>query len=773
MASVTAADWQPESKPRLKLAFCLYKYFPYGGLQRDFLRIALECQAMGHEVRVYTLQWRGDIPEGFNVRIVPVSALTNHTLYERFSAWVQQALIHDPVDAVIGINKMPGLDVYYAADSCYQEKAQTQRSWLYRLLPRYRHFSNYEQAVFGRDSNTEILMISKVQKPFFDHHYQTQEERMMFLPPGISRDRIAPNDISELRERKRMELGIADDEKLLLMIGSGFVKKGLNRALYAFRSLPKHQRSKTRFMVIGEDNPAPFKRLMWLLGISRQVTILSGQDDVPEYLFAADLLILPALDEAAGIVLLEAVVAGTPVLTTENCGYAHYVEEAGMGELVPMPFRQQDLDQKLSRLLQDDNRSAWVERGRAFAESADIYSLHRHAAHRIQDIALKKGAQPAPGIVAFCLFKYFPYGGLQRDFLRIAELTRDQGRKIRVYTLSWEGPVAEGFEIIRVPVHALTNHGRCEKFYHWVSQHLAANPVSSVVGFNKMPGLDVYYAADSCYEDKARRQRSWAYRKLPRYRLFSDFEKAVFGEGSDTEVLMISSVQLPLFQKYYHTESERIHMLTPGIARDRMAPPNSAEIRSEFRQEMNLAADERLLLMIGSGFITKGLDRALIAMSALPQALLDRTRLIAIGQDAPGKFRRMAKRLGIAERVTILKGRDDVPRFLLGADLLVHPAYAENTGTVLLEAVVAGLPVIASDVCGYGHYIEEAQAGELIPSPFQQETFNTMLQGMLTRLPDASWSENGIAFSQTADIYDMPKKAADFVIQTSTSRDDT
>ena len=140
MASVTATDWQPEHKPRLTLAFCLYKYFPHGGLQRDFLSIALECQAKGHRVRVYTLNWHGDIPEGFDVTIVPVAALTNHTLYERFSEWVRRALVADPVDAVIGINKMPGLDVYYAADSCYEEKAHSQRGWWYRLLPRYHHF---------------------------------------------------------------------------------------------------------------------------------------------------------------------------------------------------------------------------------------------------------------------------------------------------------------------------------------------------------------------------------------------------------------------------------------------------------------------------------------------------------------------------------------------------------------------------------------------------------------------------------------------------------
>ena len=773
MASVTAADWQPEHKPGLTLAFCLYKYFPYGGLQRDFLHIALECQARGHRIRVYTLSWHGDIPEGFDVILVPVSALTNHTLYERFSEWVRRALLADPVDAVIGINKMPGLDVYYAADSCYEEKAHSQRNWLYRLLPRYRHFSRYERAVFGRDSGTEIFMISRVQKPFFDHHYQTQENRMLFLPPGISRDRIAPDNIAELRRRKRRELGIGDDEKLLLMAGSGFVKKGLNRALYAFKSLPRAQRARTRFIVIGEDKPGPFKRLIWILGISGRVTILRGQGDLSGFLFAADLLILPALDEAAGIILLEAVVAGLPVLATENCGYAHYVEEAGMGELVPMPFRQEELNERLARMLREDNRDRWIEKGRKFAESADIYSLPRLAAGKIEAIALENSRRAETRVIAWCLFKYFPYGGLQRDFLRIAEISRDRGYRIRVYTLSWEGQVPEGFEVIRVAARAVTNHARYAKFHKAVSEHLASNPVDCVVGFNKMPGLDVYYAADSCYEDKALTQRSWIYRQLPRYRLFSRFERAVFGRESATDILMISPVQVPLFQHHYGTQPERINILPPGIARDRIAPGNRGEIRSAFRAEMGLGEDDYLLLMVGSGFVTKGLDRALIAMQALPGELGRRTRLMAVGQDAPGSFRRMARRLGIADRVTILKGHDDIPRFLQGADLLVHPAYLENAGVVLLEAVVAGLPAIATDVCGYAHYIKEAGAGELIPSPFRQETFNALLSGMLLRLRDEPWSENGIAFSRQADIYNMPEKVADIIARKSIRNHDS
>ena len=763
MASVTTAVTQQGSKTRLKLAFCLYKYFPYGGLQRDFLKIALSCQQQGHQIRVYTLGWQGDVPVGVKVMIVPVSAITNHSLYERFSDWVQENLSLDPVDVVVGINKMPGLDVYYAADSCYEEKANSQRSWIYRLLPRYRHFSRYEKAVFGRASKTQILMISKVQKPFFDRHYQTQEGRIQFLPPGISRDRVAPDDVAQRRRVKRAELGLNDDEKMLLMVGSGFVKKGLARALYSVRALPRVERRKVRFFVIGEDNPVRFKHLIFLLGITQNVTILSGQDDIPDFMFAADLLILPALDEAAGIVLLEAVVAGLPVLTTENCGYAHYITDSDMGAVIPMPFEQKVLNKKLGSMLRDKNRSAWVEKGRRFAESASIYSLHQNASQTIEQVGLRNNEASLRKTIAFCLFKYFPYGGLQRDFLRIALETQTRGFNIKIYTLEWEGDIPAGFEVIVVPVSAVTNHSRYRKYHAWVCSDLEKCAVERLVGFNKMPGLDVYYAADSCYEDKAQHQRSWAYRRTPRYELFSEFEESVFSRDSKTEVLMISPVQVPLFQRYYGTRTERIHLLSPGIARDRIAPANRVDIREDFRREMDLDDDEILLLMIGSGFITKGLDRILIAMSALPQAILDRTRLIAIGQDNPSAFSRMALKLGLAGQVTILKGRDDVPRFLMGADLLVHPAYVENTGTVLLEAIVAGLPVIATDICGYAPYIEQADAGRLIPAPFQQETFNAMLESMMTKLGYSDWSANGIAFAAVADIYDMPKLAADYI----------
>lgn len=368
--------------------------------------------------------------------------------------------------------------------------------------------------------------------------------------------------------------------------------------------------------------------------------------------------------------------------------------------------------------------------------------------------------------LAFCLYKYFPFGGLQRDFLRIALTCQARGHAIRVYALEWSGDVPPGFELVRVPVRALTNPARYRKYTEWVQRDLALRPADRVVGFNKMPGLDVYYAADPCFEDKAQTLRNPLYRLSGRYRHFAAYERAVFGPEEATEILMISAVQQPLFIKHYGTPAARFHLLPPGITPDRRAPPDANVIRAGFRTEFDLGPNDLLLVQIGSGFKTKGLDRSINALAALPETLKRRTRLIAIGQDDPKPFRIQTAALGLGDRVTILKGRDDIPRFLLGADLLIHPAYNENTGTVLLEAVVAGLPILTTEVCGYAHYIVEADAGRVLASPFSQKVLNRALAEML----DASdarrgWHDNGLRYADTADLYSLPQRAADVILQ--------
>jgi UDP-glucose:(heptosyl)LPS alpha-1,3-glucosyltransferase len=341
------------------------------------------------------------------------------------------------------------------------------------------------------------------------------------------------------------------------------------------------------------------------------------------------------------------------------------------------------------------------------------------------------------------------------------------GHRVRVYTLQWTGDRPADIDVVTVPVGALTNHRRYQRFARWVAHHLAENPTDVVVGMNKMPGLDVYYAGDSCYAEIARVRHGWLYRMLPRYRVFSEFEEAVFGSGSRTEIMTISGVQTPLFKRHYGTDDARLHPLPPGIDRSRVAPSDRDAIRDRFRAEFGIGEHELLLLFLGSGFIKKGLDRALRGMAALPDALLQNSRMFVVGQDNPRRFAGMARRLGLAGRVRFLQGRDDVPRFLFGSDVLVLPAHDENAGMAILEAIIAGLPAIVTANCGYAHYVAEAEAGRVVPQPYAQAQLDSMLEEMLEDCAARQrWSRNGMAFGQNADIFSLHERAAKFIIET-------
>lgn len=375
----------------MRFAFLLYKYFPYGGMQRDFRRFVEEVQRRGHGCRVYCIVWQGEPIDGVDLRLAPVSAFSNHRRDERFLAWVQADLAQEPVDGLIGFNKMPGLDVYYAADPCYIDKALNGRGWLYRRGARFRHFAQWEKAVFDEHSNTDILLISESERVKFERHYHTSPERLHQLPPGVSRDRCATDDAQQRRKAMRQSLGLEPQELTLLLVGSGFITKGLDRAIQSVANVREAQPSvKLRLLVVGQDKQRRFKRLSKRLGVEDAVSFLGGRDDIPDLMQGADLLIHPARAEAAGIVLLEAVVAGLPVVVTDVCGYAHHVKAARAGFVLPAPFSQEQLDRAVMRNIDGVFRAECRRSALLYDKFTDLYAMHSTGADLIVDLIRQK-----------------------------------------------------------------------------------------------------------------------------------------------------------------------------------------------------------------------------------------------------------------------------------------------------------------------------------------------------------------------------------------------
>lgn len=348
------------------------------------LAIARASQTRGHQVTIYTREWQGNLPADLAVVLLPVSGFSNHQQAKAFATRCAETIGAD-TDLVIGFNKMPGLDIYFAADTCFAQKVYEERNWFYRVSSRSRRFLAMEKAVFDPASKTEVLLISPAQKSVFQRYYQTQEQRLHLLPPGVKRDRIMPPDYERHRQQGRARMGVDEHHYVLLMVGSDYKRKGLARSIRALAMLPPKLKNRCQLWVAGQDHAAPYIRLAKQLGVENHLHILGARDDIPALLWSADVFLHPAHSEAAGAVLLEAMVAGLPVIASDVCGYAHYIETWQMGKVLT----KHDIDAQLASAIFEiaaQDFDEWRARARRFIEQADIFDMHEKVVAFIENM---------------------------------------------------------------------------------------------------------------------------------------------------------------------------------------------------------------------------------------------------------------------------------------------------------------------------------------------------------------------------------------------------
>ncbi len=359
--------------------------------------------------------------------------------------------------------------------------------------------------------------------------------------------------------------------------------------------------------------------------------------------------------------------------------------------------------------------------------------------------------------LAFVIFRYFPFGGLQRDMLALAQYFQQQGHSITVFCSRWQGEKITGIEVVEIRARGLLDVAGVKNFVDQFLVQFPREKFDALIGFNKMPGLDIYFAGDTCFADKAYGERNWLYRMAPRSRLYLQYEAAVFGEQNATKILSLVDGERKRFARFYATEPERFYPLLPGIAREHIACADPHAARHVLRNELGLSAATRVILSLGSGFHTKGIDISIATFAELQKQLPD-SALLIVGNDKPDKYRKQAASLGLTGKVFFLGPRSPVGDLLHGADVLLHPARKELAGNVLLEAMLCACPVVASDHCGYAHYIVEYQLGELIVPGATPASIAQQLRKLLM-VDRAYWQTQAEKLNQQGNFFSRAETA--------------
>ena len=375
----------------MRILIALYKYFPYGGLQRDTVFFAKAAQARGHSVSILTTEWDGERPDGISLVFCKPTGWSNHARMASFERHFRELLAKGEFDVSLAMNRVAGGDFYFVADTCMADYLPTKHSRLaLALLPRYRVYLRQEAEICAQGGSI-LFCIAPAQKEAYQRIYHLPEERLFLLPPGIESCFLRTNDAEQRRAKKRAELGLREEDVALILVGTNLLRKGADRVMAAMAAC-RDERS-LRFLLAGGDKPEEVAAMAKQAGVEEQMMFLGPRKDVADLMLAADLMVHPAREEGTGTVLVEALAAGCPVICAEECGFSPYVQEA-TGTVVSAPFCQEALDTMLRNCL---NRlpelSAQTIR---YAQTQDFTSRHRVAVEQMELLhrMRKRGDRP-------------------------------------------------------------------------------------------------------------------------------------------------------------------------------------------------------------------------------------------------------------------------------------------------------------------------------------------------------------------------------------------
>jgi UDP-glucose:(heptosyl)LPS alpha-1,3-glucosyltransferase len=363
---------------------------------------------------------------------------------------------------------------------------------------------------------------------------------------------------------------------------------------------------------------------------------------------------------------------------------------------------------------------------------------------------------------AFAIVSLFPGGGLQRDCIEIARRVRTLGHDVTIFTArKSDHAFAEDIPVRVLPVEGYTNHRR-QSAFSGEFKRTALGKFDTLVGFDKLSGLDFLYCSDRSMQ--ARAARNPILHLLPRYWEYIDLEKECFAPKQSTRILLLSEPQLNEYWNSWTTEPNRLIMLPPTLLAGRRKPEcRSNGTREEWRKRLGLSPEDWTWISVGVQPRTKGIDRTIRALRHFPDA-----RLLIVGLDEQDvkslRIRRMARWLGVAERIKWLGHREEVPELMAAADVFVHPARYDTTGTVILEAIANGLPVITTSACGYAKHVSGASAGIVIPEPFHQRALIAALETAHDPACLANWSKSASTYGEQSTLYQGTKRAAELIV---------
>lgn len=308
--------------------------------------------------------------------------------------------------------------------------------------------------------------------------------------------------------------------------------------------------------------------------------------------------------------------------------------------------------------------------------------------------------------------------GAERYCVNLSRQLQALGHRVTVIGESIDDELRSEVEFLPVKVRHTSSWAKNRSFAENSAKVVAQHKFDVVHGLSRTSGVDCFRVTDPLqvhwlnvfYTNPINR---FLQRLNPRHRAVLDIERSICRSPHVRRIITQSRLDSRLLVEYYGVPEEKIRRVYNGVDAKTFNPSVQAQA-AEVRAELGLSRDEPLLVFASMDFRRKGLG---LLMEALRQSRQRDAKLLVLGTGGERRYARLAKQLGLGERVIFAGRRQAIQRYYGAGDLFVLPTIYEPFPNVNLEAMACGLPVLTSATAGGADIIDEGENGYVISRP--------------------------------------------------------
>jgi glycosyltransferase involved in cell wall biosynthesis/ribosomal protein S18 acetylase RimI-like enzyme len=579
----------------------------------------------------------------------------------------------------------------------------------------------------GSRANAAMLAVSEEVKRGFVQGQGLAAEKIRVLPNAVEPLRRVTD---EERARVRRGLGVPEGGQLIGIVGRlEAPRKGHTVLFEALARILPHW-PHLRCVVVG-DGPerAEIEAKARALKLESRVVFTGMHSDVAPWLAASDVFVLPSLEEGQPMALIEAMGAGCAIVATPVGGVAEMLDDGVHGLLVP-PSNAEALAAAIERHLRAPIQARTMGAA-AQARFAERYDMRRLIASL--EACYDEALAPRP-ITLLELVTTLDPGGVTTCLVNLVRGLPSHRFRVIVGC----GPDALQQELLGqlpVPVrvipglqkaiHPLRDLAALWRLCRLIRRERVDMVHSNMSKADLLGGLAARLCGVRCLISTCHGPLRLTRDESPTQRVFDALEWLMYRTLHDTIISVSEFTTQELIRKG-KARAEQVTTIPNAIDASRLDRPG---VRDAVRAGLGLSPAQPVLVMVARLREPKTPEVLIESVRRLREDWPELVCLFVGDGPQEAALQQQIARDGLQPAVRLLGRRGDVPDLLAASDVFVLSTYSEGMSISVLEAMAAGLPVIASRVGGMEELVQPERTGVLVP-PHDPE----VLSGAIRRL---------------------------------------